>query len=220
MSTLSTKLDEKAVAGRRQPGGGIFWGVILVAAGLFFLLENEGLIPTPDGRTVGWVFAAVGLTMLASFLVRAHWWTLIAGGGLLGIGAVILLPGTWSGGIFLGGLGMGFSLVALTNLERWWAIIPAGTLLTLAFVAALSEILGGAYAGVLLFLGLSATFGVLLLVPVHGSHLTWPVYPALGLLAFAIFIGTVSQAGSVVFPLFLIVAGLVLLVRASSRRAG
>ena len=221
MGTMSTNMSQKPAADPRRSSAAIFWGVILVAAGLFFFLENQGLIPSPDGRTVGWAFAAVGLAILASFLAfRAHWWTLIAGSALLMIGAVILLPGSWSGGIFLGGLGMGFAVVALTNLERWWAIIPAGTLLTLAAVATFSEAIGGAYAGVLLFLGMSATFGVLMLIPVPGGRLTWPAYPALGLLGFAIFIGMVTQTSSVFFPLLLIVAGLALLVRASMRRAG
>lgn len=221
MGTMSTDLNRKRAADPRRSSAAVFWGVILVAGGLFFFLENQGLIPSPDGRTVGWAFAVVGAAILATFLfLRAHWWTLIAGSTLLMVGAVILLPGTWSGGVFLGGLGVGFALVALTNLERWWAIIPAGTLLTLGLVAILSEAIGGVYAGVLLFLGLSATFGVLMLIPVHGGRLTWPVYPALGLLAFAIFIGMVGQASSVFFPLLLIVAGLALLVRASMRRAG
>jgi len=218
---VSTPLNPPPAPVGRRSSGAVFWGLILVAAGLFFFLENEGLIPTPGDRMVGWAFAAVGFAILASFVVlRAHWWTLIAGFALLMIGAVILLPGSWSGGIFLGGLGLGFALVALTNLERWWAIIPAGTMLSLAIVATFSEAIGGAFAGVLLFLGMSATFGVLLLVPANGSRMRWPVYPALGLLAFAIFVGTVAQASSVFFPLVLIVTGLVLLVRASMRRAG
>jgi hypothetical protein len=199
----------------------IFWGVILVAAGAFLLTQTLGLVPSLSGDLIGAAFAVAGLAVLISYpALRTHWWTLIAGPTLLGLGGVILLPGDLGGAIFLGGIGVGFVLVALTSVQRWWAVIPAGTLLTLAVIALLSNALSGDLSGAVLFFGLAATFGVLAVIPVHGRLMRWPVYPALGLLVLGLLTATGGAAGSILWPLVLVALGVFLVVRASMRRAG
>jgi len=206
---------------QRPKGASVLWGLLLIASGVILLAQTLGLIPALSGSFAGVMFAVAGLAVLASYLAfRAHWWTLIVGTTLLAVGAVILLPSGWGGPIFLGGIGLGFLMAALTDAGRWWAVIPAGTLLTLAVIASLSSVIGGSLSGVILFLGLAATFGVVAVIPVRGHRMRWPVYPAIGCTLFGILIATTSVASGALFPLALVALGLFLLVRASTRHVG
>jgi len=198
----------------------VLWGAVLIAVGVFMLTQTLGLIPSLGGDLVGIVFTIAGLALLISYLVlRTHWWTLIAGSTLAGLGVVILFPGDAGGAIFLAGIGLGFALVALTGIQRWWAIIPAGTMLTLAVIALVGNSIGGTLAGAILFFGLAATFGMLAVIPVDGHVMGWPVYPAIGLLAFGVLTATGGAAASFLWPLVLIAVGIFLVIRASKKSA-
>lgn len=214
--------EQPAPAGvpQRPASGAVFWGMVLIAAGLFFLAVTFGFVPNPTGAVVGVAFVMIGLVLLAAHVaLHVHWWTLIAGPTLVGLGAVILLPGGGNGSLFLGGIGLGFLLVAVTNRAMWWAVIPAGTMLTLALVALLSNAIGGFASGAVLFFGLAATFGVLALIKVNGTVMRWPLFPALGCLLMGLVIVTSGPASRVFWPAVLIVLGLFLLIRATAKRA-
>jgi hypothetical protein len=205
----------------KQSTSTIFWALALIAAGLVLLTQTTGLIPSPSGGMVGTALALGGLVILISYLMfRPHWWTLIAGPTLLALGGVILLPGRWGGAIFLGGIGLGFVMVAFTDARRWWAVIPAGTLLTLASITLFSSTIGGLLSGVVLFVGLAVTFGVLAVTPLRQRRMRWPLYVAIGCLLFGLLIATGTSAGGVLWPLALVALGAFLLIRASTRRKG
>ncbi len=198
----------------------IFWGFVLVVLGVVFLALSLGILPNPSGAAVGAAFVVAGAAVLAAYLVlHAHWWTLIVGPALLGLGGAILLPGTGGGAIFLGAMGVGFALVALTDADRWWAVIPAGSLLTLALVALSTPVIGGLMGGALLFLGLAATFAVLGLIRRHGQVMKWPVYPALSCLLLAILVAATGQISAIVWPIVLVAAGVFFLARGLVKRA-
>ena len=197
----------------------IFWGLVLIGAGLVFLALTLGWVPNPTGGAVGVAFAVAGFALLVAYVaLHAHWWTLIAGPALLGIGAVILLPGGGSGAIFLGGIGLGFALIAMTNVERWWAVIPAGTMLTLAVITVAGPVIGGLQSGALLFFGLAATFGILAVIRVHGRTMRWPLYPAVGCLVFGALVATSGPLSAYFWPVLLVAAGVVLLAQGWIRR--
>lgn len=197
----------------------IFWGLVLIAGGLAALSLTTGLVQNPGGSTVGAACLVVGIALLGAYAgLHAHWWTLIAGPALIGFGAVILVPAGGDGAIFFAAIGAGFGLVALTSAERWWAIIPAGTLLTLALVALVSNVIGGLASGVLLFFGLGLTFAVVAAVKVQGRARTWAVFPSLACVFVALLIATSSSVGEVVWPLALVAAGVLLLIRAAANR--
>ena len=216
----SSQAPDKPRTAQSRLDSAFFWGLVLVVGGVVLLTLTVGLVPAPSATAVGAAFAVTGVLLLAAYLVaHAHWWTLLAGPMLLALGAVILLPGGGSGAIFLGGIGLGFVLVALTGIERWWAIIPAGTLLTLALITLISDAVGGLISGVVLFAGLGATFGVLALIRINGRPLTWPIFPALGCFAFAILVATGTSWGTVIWPVAMVAAGIFLVIRATTRRA-
>jgi hypothetical protein len=200
-------------------GASLFWGLALVVAGLAILTVTVGLVRNPGGAVYGTAFLVAGAAILASYpILHTHWWTLLAGPTLLGLGAVIVLPGGGSGAIFLAGIGAGFALVAVTSLRRWWAIIPAGTLLTLSVVSLIGGAMEGRLSGAVLFLGIGATFGVLALIRVHGKTMRWPLFPAAACALLAALIATSGPLAAIVWPAVLVAAGVFLLIRASTKR--
>ncbi len=175
-------------------------GVLLVTLGIFFLLQNFGFL----GAASDLLWAVpVGLGSLAFFWVffndRRQWWALIPGFVLLGVAGTLLLGNlggamaSWAASALLGAIGLAFAVIFLIRREHWWAIIPAGILLTLALVTALSPVLPGGLGGGLFFFGLAATFGLVSLVPTPAGSTQWARIPA-GILAVVGVLVTVSGA--------------------------
>ena len=108
-------------------------GLGLVALGLLALLGDLGVF-AGIGRLFGLLlFGAAGLIVLRTYRDDpSRMWTLPVGFGLLGL-AVASLDVPWGGGVFLASIGLGFLAVWLSDekRDRWWALIPAGVLLTL-----------------------------------------------------------------------------------------
>ena len=81
----------------------------------------------------------------------------------LGLAAVItttqLTNGAWGASFLFLFMGGGFAAVFLRERTNWWALIPAGVMLTLAVIVALPQELQGTPTAAILFLGLAATFG-------------------------------------------------------------
>jgi hypothetical protein len=164
-------------------------GILLILGGGLALLQNMGYLENASDLFWGGMFAAAGLIFLA-LLFGGHWWSAFPGFVLLAIGVLILLPERLEdlgGLIFLGGIALAFWLSYATSPhERWWALIPAGVLTTLAGMTLASERFGEFETGGFFFLGLSATF---LLVAVLAG-MRWAFWPAailgvLGLLGLA-----------------------------------
>jgi len=306
---------------------GIFWGIVLIAGGLFALAQTLGY-RTPQNPTLwaiifgvlglasftfyflegtgkwGWLFPAgifaalaillglaeagvdspvmaapifigVGLPfVVAYFQDRAkNWWALIPtglmafftlvmftvdrvrdewiGAGLFFILAVIFSliylgkRATWAaivafvmfvlgfmpllamtsrpelaGILVMAAIGLPFLLVYLRSAEGWWAIIPAGILLTMAIVTAIvllsgapSKELDPRYANALIFAGMAATFAVVWL----RHHKSWGMVLTLisALLgAAATFFGNLDNF----WALFVIAAGVYLVANALRRQ--
>jgi hypothetical protein len=168
------------------------------------------------------IFGAAGIAFLAALARnRAHWWAAIPGCILLGIGLLVALDDlapavaqTWGGALFLGMIGLGFWVVYLVCRACWWAVIPGGTLFTLALITALSESLPGQDLGWIFFLGLSATFGLLYLLPTGEGRMKWAIYPAAVLLVMALLVmAAMGQVINLFWPLALILAGAYMLYR-------
>ncbi len=203
----------------------VIGGILLIAVGVLFLLQELDILTIGD---LIWplLFGAGGLIFLYVFVSdRAQWWALIPGCTLLGLAGLMaweqLAPesaGAWGATFFLGGIGLGFLLITLNNREFWWAIIPAGTLLTVAFVAGLSSVLEGVAVAGVLFLGLALTFAVLYLVRTPQGRMKWALIPAAILLVVGL--GVMAFSESVLqylWPLALIGVGVYFLVRALRR---
>ena len=99
-----------------------------------------------------------------------------------------------------------------SDTSRWWAIIPAGVLLTLGTISVLDEFNGGDNGGIF-FLGLGLTFILVAILP-GGSSRSWAYIPGIILMLFGAILGT-SIAGltAYLFPAVLILLGGYILVR-------
>ena len=199
----------------------ILWGSVLIAGGVLFLLQ------TLLGFDFGALFWAVlfGIASIGFISVfvnnREHWWALIPGITLGSIGVLILMDAflprlgeNLGGFIVLGGIGTAFVAVYLANREQWWAIIPAGVMLTLAVVAGWSDIIGGSATGGIFFLGLAATFGLVGLMPTSQGRMNWAFIPA-GVLGFLGLVVLAAAEGLLTYalPATLILVGLFFIIR-------
>ena len=82
----------------------------------------------------------------------------------------------FGGAIFLGGIGLSFFAVYLTDrVERWWALIPGGVLVTLAGVTIAAQRFGEFQTAGFFFFGLAITFLLVALL----AGMRWAYWPAL-----------------------------------------
>jgi hypothetical protein len=202
-----------------------FWGILLIAGGMLFLLQSLGLLVLDNIWPI--VFAAPGAVFLYAFVrQRQNWWAVIPGMALLGIGALIafeqIFPranDAWGGAIFLGSLSAAFVAVYLrTATHEWWAIIPAGVLGSLTATIVLEPLLGGEFTGGLFMLGMGATFALVYLLPTPAGRMRWAIYPAsiLGGIGVLTLIAA-TQIIRILGPLAIIAFGLYLILRRRDR---
>ncbi len=200
----------------------IVWGALLIVAGLLFLAQSMGLIPSAWGALWAVVFGVAGLAFVAwLFVDRRQWWAIIPGLTLLGLAGVLVLSmlapeenDGWTGAVFLGAIGLSFVIVYIMRRDFWWALIPAGALMTLALVALSTSFMTGLESGALLFIGLGVTFGIVALLPTPDGRMTWAWIPAGILGAMGILIAlAMGSLLNYVWPVALIIAGLYILIR-------
>jgi hypothetical protein len=199
----------------------LLWGIVLIAGGVLFLLQNLGYLPFGEYMWAA-IFAIAGAVFLVEFFrSRASWWAIIPGLTLLGIGLIIILSvlfpvstGAWVGAVFLGMIGLAFWVVYFTNRAFWWAIIPGGIMVTLAVVAAVSTFLGGFETGGLFFIGMGLTFALVGIVPTPDGQMKWAFIPAVIMLLMGVLItAAATSLINYAWPLVIIAIGVFLLLR-------
>ncbi|WP_426319886.1 hypothetical protein [Microbacterium sp. E-13] len=206
----------------------IIFGVLVVLAGILLLLEATGVLSVPSvlwatilvlaSATFAWVYAAD----------RASWWAAIPSAALLGAAIVTLLemdpggPGQWTEVPFLAVLSLGFWAVYLRDPRHWWALIPAGMLLTVSVVTGVTATMSGAVTGAIFLTGAAVTFALVAVLPGGASRRWWAWIPA-GVLAIGAIAVLLRAAEwitllNALWPMALIVAGGILIWRALERR--
>jgi hypothetical protein len=192
-------------------------GILLVLGGLLSMLDVMGIISNAGGIFWGLLWGAAGLFFLyLLFNDRIHnWWAAFPGFTLLGMALASMLPNVleaFDGLVFFAGISLAFWWVYFTDRTRWWAIIPAGVLLTLGIVSSLDEV-SGMDTGGLFFLGLGLTFVLVAVLPGE-SNRSWALIPGIILLLFGTIIGMPFLGFSgYVMPAALILVGGYLVLR-------
>ncbi len=192
----------------------VLWGLLLITAGILFLLNSLGTITIGDYQ---WaiILALGGLAFLSVFLAdRQQWWALFPSFGLLIGGSIIFieeafpgLRGDIGGAIALGGIGLAFLLIFLANFQNWWALIPAGVLFSLAAMFVLGFESGGVF-----LIGLGITFGALGFVPTQHGRMRWAFIPAVVLVIVGSFVMLASyNLFALLWPLALIAGGILII---------
>jgi hypothetical protein len=145
----------------------IVGGAVLIAVGVSLLLDVLNLT---SAANLIWpaLFAAGSAAFITAFATsRRNWWAAIPGFVLAGLALVIILgvfwptaAERWGGPLFLFVIGAGFVAVFAAQTANWWALIPAGVMITLSIVAALPSNLSGTTAPAVLFIGFEITRSV------------------------------------------------------------
>ena len=198
----------------------MIWGLILVLAGVLFLLQEFQFLGSAFEYLWIILMAAGSGAFLWIYLTKKdQWWAVIPGLTLLGLTLVGLenliqfIPGgNWTGAVFLGCIGLAFWLVYLRRPEQWWAIIPGGVLLTLTLVAGLESL--SDWSDVIFFLGLGITFALVALLPNQTHDTRWAFIPAGAMIVFGLALfGPVQSVINYIWPVILVGLGVYILVR-------
>lgn len=204
---------------KSRVGMTLILGVLLISTCVFLLLINFNIITLDRDILMGLLFVLGGLIFLLVFIININdWWALIPAMALISLGIIICLgesdfESDWVGGLFLGMLGISFWLIYAFHPVQWWAIIPGGSLFTLALVRVLPE--GSVFPEAGFFLGLALTFGFVYWHPRSNGKLKWALFPA----GVFLILGVLIQMGSTrlvyfVWPAALFLAGGALLIYA------
>lgn len=191
-----------------RPNGNYIPGLALIIVGVLFLIGGSGLF--------GWLgkFLWAGVFGVLAYLSYKEGqrtdknFMRILAVPLAALAVVSLLPGRTGGPLFLAAIGLAFAFAWRRDPSRWWAIIPAGALGSVALEAALGPA-QGLFGGSLFLLGLAATFFALTRLRQYAQ--AWAIYPAVALAVLAVL--SFSGGTGWLVPLLLIGAGLVLLYR-------
>ena len=204
----------------------ILAGVGLLLLGGILLLDNLNIFKI--GELI-WslLFAAGSLAFFYVLVTRKEsWWAVFPAAALLGIAAVIAMDrlpflrgSDYGGAVFLGLLALSFWYLYLSDHKKWWAVIPAGVLTTLAGVIVLDNT-NLIDTGAFFMLGLGLTFILLVFLPNGSEKMTWPWIPGLILLAIALIISLSSESLlNYLWPVVLILGGLWLVSKAFRKNA-
>jgi hypothetical protein len=211
---------------------GLWWGLLLVGGGALWLADATRVVSVSP-VVVAIFFALAGIGFAVDFARDSRsWWAAIPAGALLGLGALVAFvevataPAEWGASVLLAATGLGFAAVYLRNRDLWWALIPAGLLLSVAIIVASTPIVGRGEGIAVVVLGLMAAILVALaFVPMRGRRMLWLLVPAgmLGVVAAFLARGAAEalEPFNWVSPAALLVVGVVVLFRAlSGREAG
>lgn len=193
-------------------------GVLLIVFGIAMLLDQLDITTGVSGSLWGLLFLIGGVYLLADQRRTRplHAWKLFPAMVFIGMGLEAILPsaiGFLDGAVFLSALGVAFLLFMLDVPQSWWASIPAGVFFSLALGQLLENTINVDAGGVFL-IGLGATFFTLALVPIEGERREWGYIPGIVLVILGgLQYYTNIQSPDLVFPILLIAAGVMFLLR-------
>jgi hypothetical protein len=149
----------------------LFWGLLLIAGGGLALAQNQGYLSGDRPGLWAALFAAAGLFALVFyFLSGVHNWAMLIPAGVFGgLGMFLGFVASGEAGsaavspLFIG-LSLPFIVAYLLNRsQNWWALIPTGVMVFLAYVLLVADRLPGEAVAAGLFFILFATFGLVYL---------------------------------------------------------
>ena len=162
----------------------LFWGFLLIGAGIVALGQQLGYIQQfSDLQFWIWVFAFVSLLAVVEYALSGwkHWGWLFPAGIFGGLALVITLAindvdsAAVASPLFFGLL-IPFAAAYLTDRARnWWALIPGGIMLFMAFMMLVIDSAGGEWVGAMFLLMFALAF---LLVYLNNRSRTWALLVA------------------------------------------
>lgn len=162
---------------------GLFWGILLIGAGVLALARQFGYIENDSPMIWIAVFGVVSLLGLVSYALSGwkQWAWLFPVGVFGGLAAIIALAeanvdsAAVASPLFIG-LILPFAAAYLTDRSRnWWALIPGGVMVFLALVTLLVDSAGGEWVGALFLFMIALSF---LMVYLNNRTHTWALIVA------------------------------------------
>jgi hypothetical protein len=194
---------------------GVFWGMLLIAGGVFALAQQMGYIDRLSPQVGMYSFAAISLLALGMYAMSGwkEWgWLFPVGvfGGLAVTTALAIsnVDSAAVGSPLFIGLTIPFAAAYLTDRSRnWWALIPGGVMLFLALVTLLVDSTGGEWVGALFLFMIALSF---LLVYLNNRSRTWALLVAyiIGVLGIAPLMSTGGRDAAYYGPIFLFAVAL------------
>lgn len=194
---------------------GLFWGVLLIGAGLVALADQMGYVDTFSPQAWIGIFAVISLVGLVSYAMSGwqQWSWLFPTGVFGGLALIIALAeanvdsAAVASPLFFGLL-IPFAAAYLTDRTRnWWALIPGGVMLFLALVTLLVDSAGGEWVGALFLFMIAFSF---LMVYVNNRTRTWALLVAyiLAVLGIAPLMSSGGRDAAYYGPIFLLAVAL------------
>ena len=194
---------------------GLFWGLLLIAAGGVALAQQMGYIDQFSDKVWIWVFAFVSLLALLNYALSGwkQWGWLFPAGVFGGLALIVALavsgydnPAMASPLFF--GLLIPFAAAYLTDrTHNWWALIPGGVMLFLALTTLLVDTARGEWVGALFLFMIALSF---LVVYLSNRTRTWALLVAyiVGVLGIAPLMSTGGRDAAYFGPIFLFAVAL------------
>ena len=151
---------------------GLFWGLLLIGAGVVALAQQLGYIDQfTDPQIWIWIFAGISLLAFINYALSGwkQWGWLFPTGVFGGLALTITLAtssidtAAVATPLFVGLL-IPFLVAYLTDrANNWWALIPGGVMLFLALTTLLVDSAGGEWVGALFLFMIALSFFVVYL---------------------------------------------------------
>jgi hypothetical protein len=162
---------------------GLFWGILLIGAGVLALAQQMGYIDQLSEGVWMWIFALISLLAFLSYALSGwkHWGWLFPAGVFGGLAVTVVLATNNVDSAAVGsplffGLLIPFAAAYLTDRSRnWWALIPGGVMLFLALTTLLVDFAGGEWVGSLFLFLIGLSF---LVVYLNNRTRTWALLVA------------------------------------------
>ncbi len=206
---------------------GLYLGAAIVVFGFILLMNNIGILDNADDFLGGVFFLLLSFMFFHVYRQKnGNWWAIIPSLFLFIFGVSMLFkdfsffPEEIIGIAFLWAGALIFGMVYYRNHDHWWAIIPAGTMLTVGTIVLVEEfnlMTNGDIGGVVFFLGVGLTFFYLYSLASEQYRLKWAIFPAAGclLLAIVVYAESVSWLrADMIIPILLIGIGVFIVIKA------
>lgn len=195
---------------------GLFWGILLIGAGVVALAQQMGYIDQfTDPRVWIGIFAAVSLLAFLNYALSGwkQWGWLFPAGIFGGLAVTVMLAtnnvdsAAVATPLFVG-LILPFAVAYLTDRARnWWALIPGGVMLFLALTTLLVDSAGGEWVGALFLFMIAISF---LMAYLNNQTRTWALIVAyvMGVLGIAPLMSMGGRDAAFYGPIFLFAVAL------------
>jgi hypothetical protein len=198
------------------------FAIILIAVGVLVLLQNTGIATGETGQVVSTVvLTAVGIFFTALYFPGRRQWFWIALGFVFfsfALGNIVYFMPTldefYRQVIIFAGIGISFLTIYLHDRMQWWAMFPAGLLISISTSQLVENLSPNLESSGILLLGLGLAFLILYLIPTPVGQLKFALLPALILLAVGVVIilGSPYNLTDYLLPGLIIIAGVVLIL--------